>query len=146
MAVAFGSNPVQSGLLFRTRSIPNIAVIMLSWGLKWPPKVIGLPFSAMESSAMREILAVRKLLQSFAPKPAGLCFKGTQTTRTLRVLLTSAIRSVICKRRLSAFLRFAFFIEFLSNLNGCPDPGMSRRISRIVDFDDWFVRLRIFLF
>ena len=62
-------------LLFRTRSIPNIAVIMLSWGLKWSPKVIGLPFSAMESSAMREILAVRKLLQSFAPKLAGLCFK-----------------------------------------------------------------------
>ena len=60
-------------LLFRTRSIPNIAVIMLSWGLKWPPKVIGLPFSAMESSMMREILAVRKLSQPFAPKLAELC-------------------------------------------------------------------------
>ena len=75
MAVAFGSKPVQSGLLFRMRMITDIAVILLSWGLRWPPKVIGLPFSAMESSTMREILAVRKLLQSFAPKLAGLCVK-----------------------------------------------------------------------
>ena len=31
--------------------------------------------SAMRSSTMREILAVRKVLQSFAPKLAGLCVK-----------------------------------------------------------------------
>jgi len=30
---------------------------------------------AKESSTMREILAVRKVLQSFAPKLAGLCVK-----------------------------------------------------------------------
>ena len=46
----------------------------------------------------------------------------------LRVLLTSVAGSLVCKRRLSAFLKFAFFLGFLSNLNGCPDPVMSRRM------------------
>ena len=73
MAVVFGSNPVESGLLFRLPVIPDIAVILLSWGLRWPLKVTDLPFSAMESSMMREILAVRKLSQPFAPKLAELC-------------------------------------------------------------------------
>ena len=30
---------------------------------------------AQESSTMRKILTVRNVLQSFAPKPAGLCVK-----------------------------------------------------------------------
>ena len=34
LAVTFGSNPVQSELLFRIRVIPDMAVILLSWGLR----------------------------------------------------------------------------------------------------------------
>lgn len=50
----------------------------------------------------------------------GYRLSSTRTARVLHVLLTSAVESQICKRRLGAFLRFAFFMESLSNLNGCP--------------------------
>ena len=84
--------------------------------------------SAMGSSTMREILAVRKVLQSFAPKLAGLCVSGTRTTRMLPILLTLVIGSLVCKKRLSLFLRFAFFMVSLSSRNGCPDQVTRRRI------------------
>ena len=83
---------------------------------------------AQESSTMREILAVRKVLQSFAPKLAGLLLNGTRTTRMLRVLLMSVAGSLVCKAKPSIFLRFAFIMAFLLRPNGYPDSVMSKQI------------------
>ena len=89
---------------------------------------------AKESFTMREILAVRKVLQSFAPTLAR-----TRTTKMLRVLLISVAGSLVCKATLSVFLRFVFIMAFLLRLN-----EQSDYLSRIVDFDDWFFDPHIF--
>ena len=79
--------------------------------------------SAMGSSTMREILADRKVLQSFR-----YVSSGTRTTRMLPILLTLVVGTLFCKKRLSLFFRFAFFMVSLSSRHGCPDQVTSRRI------------------
>ena len=69
---------------------------------------------------MREILAVKKVLQSFAPKLAVLCVKWQTDNRSNRKLVRKA--------NLSVFLRFALIMAFLLSLNGCPDPERSKHI------------------
>ena len=81
-----------------------------------------------ESSTVREILAVRKVLQSFCLSLQDYVSNGTRTTRMLRVLLVSLAGSLVCKAKLSVFLRFAFIMAFLLSLNGYPDPVMSKQI------------------
>ena len=63
---------------------------------------------AKESSTLREILAVSKVLQSFAPKLAGLCVKWhTDNQNVARIIgVVSRISGLQAKR--SVFLRFAF--------------------------------------
>ena len=53
---------------------------------------------------------------------------GKRTTRMLRVLLMSAAGGLVCKAKLSVFLRFAFIMVFLLSLNECPDAEMSKQI------------------
>ena len=50
---------------------------------------------AQESFTMREILAVRKVLQSFAPKLAGLCVKWHTDNQNV-VFLVSVAGSLVC--------------------------------------------------
>ena len=40
----------------------------------------------------------------------------------------SELGSLVCKAKLSVFLRFAFIVAFLLSLNGCQDPVMTKRI------------------
>ena len=68
---------------------------------------------AQESSTMREILAVRKVLQSFALSLQDYVSNGTRTTRMLRVLLVSVAGSLVCNAKLSVFLRFALAFCFI---------------------------------
>ena len=78
---------------------------------------------------MREILAVRKVLQSFAPKLAGLCVKWhTDNPNVARITSVGSRPSLFCKAKLSVFLKFAFIMVFLLSLNGYPDPVMSKQI------------------
>ena len=46
----------------------------------------------------------------------------------LRVLLVSVAGSLVCKTKLSVFLRFVFIMAFLLSLNGYSDPVMSKQI------------------
>ena len=127
--VEFVWNLVQSELLIWMRLIPDMADILLSLGLSAGGSGVWSTDLAMENSTMREILGVRvKSCNRLRLSSQGYLFSSSRTARMLRVLLTSAVGSLMCKRRLSAFLRFAFFMEFLSNLIGCPDPKMSRWI------------------
>ena len=50
----------------------------------------------------------------------------------LHVLLVSVAGYLVCKAKLSVFLRFAFIMAFLLSLNGYPDPVMSRQIVEAV--------------
>jgi len=43
MAVVFGLNPVQSESHIRMRVTPDMVVILLNLGLRWPLKVFGRP-------------------------------------------------------------------------------------------------------
>ena len=56
--------------------IPDMAVMLLiELGPQVAAQGVWSADSAMGSSTMREILAVRKVLQSFAPKLVRLCVK-----------------------------------------------------------------------
>ena len=61
---------------------------------------------AKESSTMREILAVRKVWQSFAPKLAGLCVKWyTDNQSVARIIVVGSRKSGLQ----SEAKRFFFF-------------------------------------
>ena len=86
---------------------------------------------AKESSTMREILAVRKVWQSFAPNLAGLCVKWYTDNQTVARIIDVGSRKSGLQSEAERFFffRFAFFMAFLLSLNGCPDPEMSKRIN-----------------
>ena len=73
MAVAFGSNPVQSFLFDASDS--GYGGYFVELGPQVAAQGVCSADSAIKSSTMREILAVRKVLQTFTPKLAGLCVK-----------------------------------------------------------------------
>ena len=100
---------------------------------------------AKESSTMREILAVRKVLQSFAPKFAGLLHTDNQNVARI-IGVGSRMSSLQSegKRIFEACVYHGISIE--------PEwvPRSSNEqadyLSRIVDFDDWSVSPNIFRF
>ena len=97
---------------------------------------------------MREILAVRKVLQSFAPKLAGLCVKWhTDNQNVARIISVGSRRSGLqseAKRIFEICVHHGISIE--------PEwvPRSSNEqadyLSRIVDFGDWSVNPHIFRF
>lgn len=77
---------------------------------------------------MREILAVRKVLQSFVPKFAGLCIKWNTDNQNVARIISVGSRKSGLQAKLSVFLKFAFIMAFLLSLSGYPDPVMSKQI------------------
>ena len=63
---------------------------------------------------MCEILADRKVLQSFAHKLAGLCVRWHRGNQNVA-------------RIIGVGSRFVFSMAFLLSLNGYPDPVMSKQ-------------------
>ena len=103
---------------------------------------------AKESSTMREILAVRKVLQSFAPKLARLCVKWyTDNQNVARIIGVGSRISGLqseAKRIFEVCVQHGISIEpewLLRSSNEQADY-----LSRIVDFDDWFDSPHIFRF
>lgn len=106
------------------------------------------PDLAKESSTMREIVAVRKVLHSFAPKLAGLCVKWhTDNQNVVRIIDVGSRKS-----SLQVEAKRIFEICVLNGISIEPEwvPRSSNEqadyLSRIVDIDDWFVSPRIFRF
>ena len=104
---------------------------------------------AKESSTIREIVAVRKVLHSFAPKLAGLCVKWhTDHQNVARIIDVGSRKSSL---QVEA-KRFFFEICVLNGISIEPEwvPRSSNEqvdyLSRIVDINDWFVSPRIFRF
>ena len=83
---------------------------------------------AKESSTMREIWPLEKFCNLLRLSLQDYVSNGTRTTRMLRVLLVSVAGSLVCKAKLSVFLRFVFIMAFLLSQNGFPDPVMSKQI------------------
>ena len=77
---------------------------------------------------MREILVVRKVLQSFAPKLAGLCVKWYTDNQNVARIIDVGSRKSGLHSEAKLFLGIAFIMSFLSSLNGYPDPEMSKQI------------------
>ena len=104
--------------------------------------------SAMGSSTMREILAVRKVLQSFAPKLAGLCVKWYMDNQNVAHIIDVGSRKPCFQEE----AKLIFKICVLHGISIEPEwvPRSSNEqvdyLSRIVDFDDWFVSPHIFRF
>ena len=103
---------------------------------------------AKESSTMREILAVRNVLQSFAPKLAGLCVKWhTDNQNVARIISVGSRKSGLqseAKRICEICVHHGISIEpewVPRSSNASADY-----LSRIVDFDDWSVSPHIFRF
>ncbi|KAL9963329.1 hypothetical protein ACROYT_G032521 [Oculina patagonica] len=101
---------------------------------------------AKESSTMREIVAVRKVLHSFAPKLAGLCVKWHTDNQNVARIIDVGSR----KSSLQVEAKRIFEICVLNGISIEPEwvPRSSNEqadyLSRIVDIDDWFVSPRIF--
>ena len=103
---------------------------------------------AKESSTMREILAVRKVLQPFAPKLAGLCVKWyTDNQNVARII---GVGSGISGLQSEAKRIFEVCVQHGISIEPEWLPRSSNEqadyLSRIVDFDDWFVSPHIFRF
>ena len=101
---------------------------------------------ANQSSTLREILAVRKVLESFAPKLAGLCVKWfTDNQNVARIIDIGSP-----KLHLQEEARRIFHICVSHGISIEPEwvPRASNEqadyLSRIVDPDDWSVSLPIF--
>ena len=101
---------------------------------------------AKESSTMREILAVRKVLQSFAPKLAGLCVKRHTDNQNVARIIDVGSR----KSGLQSKAKRIFEICVLHGISIEPEWVPRSRneqaddLSRIVDFDNWSVSPHIF--
>ena len=72
---------------------------------------------------MREILAVKNVLQSFAPKLAVLCVKWHTDNQNVARIIESGLQS-----EAKPILTLAFIMTFRLSLNWCPDPEMSKQI------------------
>ena len=103
---------------------------------------------AKESSTMREILAVRKVFQSFAPKVAGLCVKWYTDNQNFARIIDVGSR----KSDLQSEAKLIFEICVLHVISFEPEwvprsrNGQADYLSRIVDLDDWTVSSHIFRF
>ena len=103
---------------------------------------------AKESFTMREILAVRKVLQSFAPTLAGLCVKWyTDNQNVARIIDVGSRKSGLqsdAKRIFEICVHHGISIE----AEWLPRSRNEQAdyLSRIVDFDDWSVSPHIFRF
>ena len=103
---------------------------------------------AKESSTMREILAVRKVLQSFAPKLAGLCVKWYTDNQNVARIIDVGSR----KSGLQSETERIFGICVHHGISIEPEwvPRSSNEqadyLIRIVDFNDWSVSPHIFRF
>ena len=103
---------------------------------------------AKESFTMREILAVRKVLQSFAPTLAGLCVKWyTDNQNVARIIDFGSRESGLqsdAKRIFEICVHHGISIE--AEWVPSSRNEQSDYLSRIVDFDDWSVDPHIFRF
>ena len=103
---------------------------------------------AQESSTMREILAVRNVLQSFATKLAGLCVKWHTDNQNVARIIGVGSR----KSGLQSEAKHIFEVCVHHGISIEPEwiPRFSNEqadyLSRIVDFDDWSVSPHIFRF
>ena len=122
-------------------------IILLNLGPRWPLRCLPAD-SAMESSMMCAILAVRKVLQSFASKLVGLCVKWHTDNRNVVRIIDVGSR----KSRLQEEAKRIFEICVLRGISSQPEWVPKPRnekadyLSRIVDFEDWFVSHSIFHF
>jgi len=96
---------------------------------------------AKESSTMREILAVRKVLQSFAPKLAGLCVKcHTDNQNVTRIIGVGSRMSGLqsqAKRIFEVCVHHGISIEPEWIPRSSNDQA--DYLSHLLDFDDWSV-------
>ena len=103
---------------------------------------------AKESFTMREILAVRKVLQSFAPTLAGLCVKWyTDNQNVARIIDFVSGESGLqsdAKHIFEICVHHGISIE--AEWVPSSRNEQSDYLSRIVDFDDWSVDPHIFRF
>ena len=78
---------------------------------------------------MREILAVRKVLQSFAPKLAGLCFKWHTDNQNIgRIIGVGSRKSGLQSEAKRIFEVCVHHGISILSLNGYPHPVMSKQI------------------
>jgi len=121
MAVAFGLNSVVR-VAYSDASDTGYGSYIVELGPQLAAQGVWSADLTKESSTLREILAVRKVLQFFAPQLAGLCVKWHTDNQNVAGCL-------VCKAKLSVFfLRCAFIMAFLLSLHGYPDPVMSKQI------------------
>ena len=104
MAVAFVSNPVQSELLVRMRVIADMAVILLSLGLRWPLKVFGLPIQQWKVLRCAKYWPLGKSCNRLRLSSQG-CVKWCTGNQNVARIID------IFEGWQSAFLRFVFLIQ-----------------------------------
>ena len=97
---------------------------------------------------MREILAVRKVLQSFAPKLSGLCVKWhTDNQNVARFISVSSRKSGLQSEAKRIFENCVYHgISIEPEWVPRSSDEQADYLSRIVDFDDWSVSPHIFRF
>ena len=92
---------------------------------------------------MREILAVKNVLQSFAPKLAVLCVKWHTDNQNVARIIESGLQS---EAKPIFDTCFHHDISFEPELVPRSRNEQADYLSRIVDFDDWSVSPHIFRF
>ena len=83
---------------------------------------------ANQSSTLREILALRKVLESFAPKLAGLCVKWFTDNQNVARIIDIGSPKLHLQKKPGAFFIFVFLTVFQSSPNGYLGPVMSKLI------------------
>ena len=103
---------------------------------------------AKESSTMREILAVRKFLQSFAPKLAGLCVKWHMGNQNVARIIDVGSRKSGLQSEAKRIFEICVHHGISIEAQWVPRSSNEQAdyLSRIVDFDDWSVSPHSFRF
>ena len=97
---------------------------------------------------MREILAVRKVLQSFASKLAGLCVKWHTDNQNVALIIDVGSRESGLQEEAKRIFEICVHHGISIEPEWVPRSRNEQAdyFSRIVDFDDWSVSLHIFRF
>ena len=103
---------------------------------------------AKESFTMREILAVRKVLQSFAPTLAGLCVKWYTDNQNVARIIDFVSRESGLQSDAKCIFEICVHHGISIKAEWVPSSRneQSDYLSSIVDFDDWSVDPHIFRF
>ena len=82
----------------------------------------------VQSSTLREILAVRKVLESFAPKLAGLCVKWFTDNQNVARIIDIGSPKLPLQEEAKRIFHICILHGIQSSPNGCLGPVMSKLI------------------